>query len=55
MGHRSLASSAPGGQSAYRLRISGGTMKLAPDRIVSMLTSNGQFAGPLVRLKYQHC
>lgn len=35
----------------YTLRIATGLVELAPDRIVSTTTYNGQFPGPLIRLK----
>ena len=43
--------SPPNGKPDYTLRIGVGTVELAPDRIVSTLTYNGQFPGPLVRFK----
>lgn len=43
--------SPPGGKADYTLRIGVGTVELAPDRIVSTTVYNGQFPGPLVRLK----
>ncbi|MCW2652936.1 MAG: copper oxidase [Mycobacterium sp.] len=43
--------SPPNGKVDYTLRISTGTVELAPDRIVSTLTYNGQFPGPLLRFK----
>lgn len=39
----------PGGKADYTLRIGSGKVELAPDRIVSTLTYNGQFPGPLLR------
>ncbi len=41
----------PNGKADYTLRIGIGTVELAPDHIVSTLTYNGQFPGPLVRFK----
>ena len=41
----------PNGKADYTLRIGIGTVELAPDQIVSTLTYNGQFPGPLVRFK----
>ncbi|WP_245843073.1 multicopper oxidase family protein [Mycolicibacterium vulneris] len=41
----------PGGKADYTLRIGSGKVELAPDRIVSTLTYNGQFPGPLLRFK----
>ncbi|BCZ24625.1 multicopper oxidase domain-containing protein [Mycobacterium senriense] len=41
----------PGGKPDYTLRIGSGKVELAPDRIVSTLTYNGQFPGPLLRFK----
>ena len=43
--------SPPNGKPDYTLRIGTGTVQLAPDRIVSTLTYNGQFPGPLVRFR----
>ncbi len=42
---------APGGRADYTLRIGSGKVELAPDRVVSTLTYNGQFPGPLLRFK----
>ncbi|MBV8786294.1 MAG: multicopper oxidase domain-containing protein, partial [Mycobacterium sp.] len=42
---------APNGKADYTLRIGAGAVELAPDRIVSTLTYNGQFPGPLLRFK----
>jgi FtsP/CotA-like multicopper oxidase with cupredoxin domain len=39
----------PDGPADYTLRIGQGLVELAPDRIVSTTTYNGQFPGPLVR------
>lgn len=41
----------PGGKADYTLRIGSGKVELAPDRIVSTLTYNGQVPGPLLRFK----
>jgi FtsP/CotA-like multicopper oxidase with cupredoxin domain len=43
--------SPPNGKPDYTLRIGTATVELAPDRIVSTTVYNGQFPGPLVRLK----
>jgi FtsP/CotA-like multicopper oxidase with cupredoxin domain len=40
---------APNGKADYTLRIGAGLVELAPDRIVSTTTYNGQFPGPLLR------
>jgi FtsP/CotA-like multicopper oxidase with cupredoxin domain len=40
----------PSGKADYTLRIGAGTNELAPGRVVSTTTYNGQFPGPLVRL-----
>ena len=40
-----------GSPSDYQLRIVNGLVELAPDRIISTTTYNGQFPGPLLRLK----
>lgn len=42
---------APGGRADFELRIAAGLVELADDRIVSTTLYNGQFPGPLVRLK----
>lgn len=39
----------PHGKADYTLRIATGTVELAPGRVVSTLTYNGQFPGPLLR------
>jgi FtsP/CotA-like multicopper oxidase with cupredoxin domain len=41
----------PSGKADYTLRIGSGKVELAPERIVSTLTYNGQFPGPLLRFK----
>jgi FtsP/CotA-like multicopper oxidase with cupredoxin domain len=41
----------PAGAADYTIRIGTGLVELAPDRIISTTTYNGQFPGPLVRLK----
>lgn len=41
----------PAGKPDYTLRIGTGKVELAPDRIESTLTYNGQFPGPLLRFK----
>jgi len=43
--------SPPNGKADYTLRIGTATVELAPDHIVSTTVYNGQFPGPLVRLK----
>jgi FtsP/CotA-like multicopper oxidase with cupredoxin domain len=43
--------SPPNDKVDYTVRIGTGTVELAPDRIVSTLTYNGQFPGPLLRFK----
>ncbi len=43
--------SAPAGNADYTIRIGTGLVELGPDKIVSTKTYNGQFPGPLVRLK----
>nr|WP_232004247.1 multicopper oxidase domain-containing protein [Mycobacterium gordonae] len=43
--------SPPGGKPDYTLRIGTGSVELAPGHIVPTLLYNGQFPGPLVRLK----
>ncbi|PJE04716.1 multicopper oxidase domain-containing protein [Mycobacterium sp.] len=48
---RTAPPSPPGGKPDYTLRIGEGTVELAPDQIVSTVLYNGQFPGPLVRLK----
>jgi FtsP/CotA-like multicopper oxidase with cupredoxin domain len=39
------------GKADYTIRISTGTLELAPDHIVSTTLYNGQFPGPLIRFK----
>jgi FtsP/CotA-like multicopper oxidase with cupredoxin domain len=41
----------PTGTADYTLRIGTGLVELAPDQIISTTTYNGQFPGPLLRLK----
>ncbi|GLQ89836.1 multicopper oxidase family protein [Dyella flagellata] len=41
----------PQGKADYTLRIARSLVELAPDHIVSTTTYNGQFPGPLIRLK----
>jgi FtsP/CotA-like multicopper oxidase with cupredoxin domain len=41
--------SRPSGKPDYTLRIGAGTVELAPGRVVTTTTYNGQFPGPLVR------
>ena len=48
---RPASRGAPNGKADYTLRIGAGAVELAPDRIVSTLTYNGQFPGPLLRFK----
>jgi FtsP/CotA-like multicopper oxidase with cupredoxin domain len=45
------SASASGGKADYTLRIARSLVELAPDHIVSTTTYNGQFPGPLIRLK----
>jgi FtsP/CotA-like multicopper oxidase with cupredoxin domain len=45
------ASRPSAGPADYTLRIGTGLVELAPDQIISTTTYNGQFPGPLVRLK----
>ncbi len=45
------ASQAASGDADYTLRIRAAAVEIAPKRIVSVTTYNGQFPGPLVRLK----
>jgi FtsP/CotA-like multicopper oxidase with cupredoxin domain len=39
------------GKADYTIRIATGLVELAPDRIISTTTYNGQFPGPLIRFK----
>ena len=39
------------GKADYTVRIARGLIELAPDRIISTTTYNGQFPGPLIRLR----
>lgn len=41
----------PAGGADYTIRIGSGLVELAPDRILSTTTYNGQFPGPLLRFK----
>src|SRR5262249_60015529 len=41
----------PGERADYTIRIGTGLVELAPDRILSTTTYNGQFPGPLLRFK----
>jgi FtsP/CotA-like multicopper oxidase with cupredoxin domain len=41
----------PEGRADYTIRIGTGLVELAPDRIISTTIYNGQFPGPLIRLK----
>lgn len=43
--------SPPGGKPDYTVHIGTGTVELAPDRVISTTTYNGQFPGPLLRFK----
>jgi FtsP/CotA-like multicopper oxidase with cupredoxin domain len=43
--------SEPQGRADYTIRIANGLVELAPDRIISTTTYNGQFPGPLLRFK----
>src|SRR5262252_5691490 len=45
------AASPPGERADYTIRIGTGLVELAPDRILSTTTYNGQFPGPLLRFK----
>jgi FtsP/CotA-like multicopper oxidase with cupredoxin domain len=45
------ASAPPGGPADYTLTIATKPIELAPNRIVSVTTYNGQFPGPLLRLR----
>jgi FtsP/CotA-like multicopper oxidase with cupredoxin domain len=47
---RAAAQGPNNGAPDYTLRIATGLVELAPDRIVSTTTYNGQFPGPLIRL-----
>ena len=52
LGLITAAQASPTGNSPdYTLRIGNGLVELAPDKIVSTTTFNGQFPGPLLRLK----
>jgi FtsP/CotA-like multicopper oxidase with cupredoxin domain len=44
-------SASPQGPADYTIRIGTGLVELAPDRILATTTYNGQFPGPLIRLK----
>lgn len=48
---RSAPPAPPSGKADHTLRIGVGAVELAPDRIVSTLTYDGQFPGPLMRFK----
>src|SRR3974390_897145 len=50
---RAIAQKAMGAEERadYTIRIALGLVELAPDRIISTTTYNGQFPGPLIRLK----
>src|ERR1700751_3673431 len=53
-GGRGAAAQAPGNAAApadYTIRIATALVELAANRIVSTTTYNGQFPGPLIRLK----
>lgn len=45
------ASASPQGAADHTIRIGNGLVELAPDRIISTTTYNGQFPGPLLRFK----
>ncbi|AUD00324.1 copper oxidase [Bradyrhizobium sp. UASWS1016] len=45
------ASLSPQGAADHTIRIGNGLVELAPDRIISTTTYNGQFPGPLLRFK----
>jgi FtsP/CotA-like multicopper oxidase with cupredoxin domain len=49
--HRGPASAASEGAADYTLRIGAAAIEIAPKRIVSTITYNGQFPGPLLRFK----
>lgn len=49
--HPGPASSASEGAADYTLRIGAAAIEIAPKRIVSTITYNGQFPGPLLRFK----
>jgi FtsP/CotA-like multicopper oxidase with cupredoxin domain len=49
--HPGPASSASEGAADYTLRIAAAAIEIAPKRIVSTITYNGQFPGPLLRFK----
>ncbi|HUB96795.1 MAG TPA: multicopper oxidase domain-containing protein, partial [Stellaceae bacterium] len=51
LGLASAAGQEPGPKADYTLRIATGLVELAPDHIVSTTLYNGQFPGPLLRLK----
>jgi FtsP/CotA-like multicopper oxidase with cupredoxin domain len=44
-------SASPQGAADQTIRIANGLVELAPDRIISTTTYNGQFPGPLLRFK----
>jgi FtsP/CotA-like multicopper oxidase with cupredoxin domain len=50
---RAIAQQATGAEERadYTIRIATGLVEIAPDRIISTTTYNGQFPGPLIRLK----
>jgi FtsP/CotA-like multicopper oxidase with cupredoxin domain len=45
------SSQRPEGKADYTIRIATSLIELAPDRIISTTTYNGQFPGPLIRFK----
>jgi FtsP/CotA-like multicopper oxidase with cupredoxin domain len=45
------SSLSPQGAADHTIRIGNGLVELAPDRIISTTTYNGQFPGPLLRFK----
>src|ERR1700694_386426 len=45
------SSLSPQGAADHTIRIGNGLVELAPDRIISTTTYNGQFPGPLLRLR----
>lgn len=47
----SSSAPSPAGDASYTLRIGTGLVELAPDKIISTTTYNGQFPGPLLRFK----
>ena len=48
---RPAPATAPAGPADHAIRIGNGLVELAPDKIIATTTYNGQFPGPLLRLK----